>query len=158
MCHFSQTESERPWSKLGADIFPFKEHDYLVMVDYFCKYREVAGLTNKTTKYVNGLLKSIFACHGIPEILACDNMPFFSQAMSEFANDWGFEITTSSPRHAQSNGQSEKFVGIVKSFLRKAHEEGRDPYISILQYRNTPVAGAPYLPAYMLISRHFRDK
>jgi hypothetical protein len=28
---------ERPWSKLSADIFTFKEHDYLVVVDYFSK-------------------------------------------------------------------------------------------------------------------------
>jgi len=41
---------ECPWSKLGADIFTFKEHDYLVVVDYFSKYPEVARLTNKTAK------------------------------------------------------------------------------------------------------------
>ena len=58
----------------------------------------------------------------------CDNMPFASHTMAEFADSWGFQITTSSPRYAQSNSQSEKFVGIVKSFLRNAHEQERDPH------------------------------
>ena len=26
---------DRPWAKVGADIFSFKDHDYLVVVDYF---------------------------------------------------------------------------------------------------------------------------
>ena len=78
--------------------------------------------------------------------------------MNEFPNDCGFEVTTSSPRYAQSNNRSEKCVGIVKSFLRKAYEEGTDPYISLLQYREKNVAGAPYSPAQMLMSRPLRDK
>ena len=35
-------------------------------------------------------------------------------------------MKTTSPRYPLSNGQSEKFVGIVKSLMRKAHEDGRD--------------------------------
>ena len=150
--------SERPWAKLGADIFTFKEHDYLIVVDYFSKYPEVSRLVNKTAKGVINALKPIFARHGIPDTLVCDNMPFVSHTMAEFADSWGFQITTSSPRYAQSNGQSEKFVGIVKSFLRKAHEEERDPHISLLQYRNTPTSGAPYSPAQLLMSRCLKDK
>ncbi|GFO24396.1 Pol polyprotein [Plakobranchus ocellatus] len=32
----------RPWAKLGADIFYFGGHDYLLVVDYFSKYPEIA--------------------------------------------------------------------------------------------------------------------
>jgi len=62
---------ERPWSNFGADIFTFKEHDYLVVVDYFSNYPKVARLANKTAKCVIGVLKPIFARHGIPDILVC---------------------------------------------------------------------------------------
>ena len=78
--------------------------------------------------------------------------------MAGFATEMGFEIVTSSPRYVQSNGQSEKFGGIVKSYMRKAHEEGRDFWMSLLQYRNTPITGARYSPALLLMSRQLRDK
>ena len=78
--------------------------------------------------------------------------------MAGFVSEMGFEIVTSSPRYAQSNCQSEKFVGIVNSYMRKAHEEGRDFWMSLLQYRSTPITGAPYSPAQLLMSRQLRDK
>ena len=67
-------------------------------------------------------------------------------------------INTSSPEHAASNGQSEKMVGTVKQLLRKAREDGRDPHIALLEYRNTPVSGLEYSPAQLLMSRMLRDK
>ena len=149
---------DRPWAKVGADIFSFKNQEYLVVVDYYSKFPEVEQLTCKTANGVISALRQIFSRHGIPEILFCDNMPFASHVMASFAEEMGFEIITSSPRYAQSNGQSEKFVGIVKSFMRKAHEEGRDIWMSLLYYRNTPITGAPYSPAQLLMSRKLRDK
>ena len=49
-------------------------------------------------------------------------------------------------------------MGIVKSYLRKAHEEGRDFWMSLLQYWNTPITGAPYSPAQPLMSPQLKDK
>ncbi|GFS20133.1 retrovirus-related Pol polyprotein from transposon 297-like Protein [Elysia marginata] len=43
---------DRPWAKLGADIFHFGGHDYLLIVDYFSKFPEIARLSNKTTSGV----------------------------------------------------------------------------------------------------------
>ena len=149
---------DRPWAKVDADIFSFKDHDYLVVVDYFSKFPEVEQLTCKTANGVISVLRQIFARHGIPETIICDNMPCLSHVMAGFATEMGFEIVTSSPRYAQSNGLSEKFVGIVKSFMRKAHEEGHDFWMSLLQYRNNPITGAPYSPAQLLMSRQLRNK
>ena len=149
---------KRPWSKLGTDIFHFGKHDYLVVVDYLSKYPEVVRLPSKTASAVISALKGIFARHGIPDILFSDNMPFSSEACKQFANDWGFVIETSSPEYPQSNGQSERFVNIVKTLLRKAYEEGRDPHLAILQYRNTPVCGLKHSPAQLLMSRRLNDK
>jgi len=91
---------QRPGKKVGADIFIFARKDYLLVVDYFSKYPEFALLEDKTTSSIIHHLKSIFARHGIPMELIADNMPFSSKAMREFANDWDFTITTSSPTFA----------------------------------------------------------
>ena len=145
---------DRPWAQVDADIFSFNEHNYLVVVDYFSKFPEVEQLTCKTANGVISVLRQIFARHGIPETMICDNMPFLIHVMAGFATEMGFEIVTSSPRYAQSN----ECVGIVKSFMRKAHEEGRNFWMSVLQYRNTPITGAAYSPAQLLMSRQLRDK
>ena len=148
----------RPWAKVGAYIFSFKDHNYLVVVDYFTIFPEVEQLTSKTANGVISVLRQIFARHGIPETMICDNRPFLSHVMAGFSTEMGFEIVTSSPRYAQPNSQSEKCVGIVKSYMRKAHEEGRDFWMSLLQYRNTPITGAPYSPAQLLMNRKLREK
>ena len=147
----------RPWAKLGADIFTFGNADYLIVVDYFSKYPEVLTLQNKTAKEIIQKFKSIFARHGIPDELVSDNMPFASHDMIQFAQDWNFSLTTSSPTYAQSNGQSERFVQTIKQIMRKALEAGTDIHIALLQYRDSPVAGTTYSPAQLLMSRRLRS-
>jgi transposase InsO family protein len=148
---------DRPWSRLGADICTYGGHDYLVVVDYFSKISR-SLLNGKSARSVIRAFKPIFARHGIPDIVVCDNMPFASYHITQFAREWGFEIVTSSPTYTQSNGQSERFVGIIKSMFRKAHADGRDPNIALLEYRNTPITGLRYLPAQLLMSRRLNDK
>ena len=138
---------DHPWFKLGMDLFEFGGNDYIVVVDYFSKYPEVIQLRSKTAKAVINVLKLIFSRHGIPDCTVNDNMPFNSHEFLQFAREWNFQVVTSSPTYPQSNGQSEKSVGIVKSLMRKSHHEGHDPYIALLQYRNTPVTGMKYSPA-----------
>ena len=147
----------RPWAKVGADIFDFRGKDYLVVVDYFSKYPEVVQLHGKTADEVVRVLKPIFARHGIPDVLMSDNMPFQSHVIKQFANEWGFDLITSSPTYAQSNGQSERYVGIVKSMLRKAAQEGKDPNLALLEYRTTPLSGMEYSPAQLLMSRRLKS-
>ena len=149
---------ERPWQKVAADIRTFKSRDYIVAVDCYSKYPEIALLENKTASNVIIHLKSIFARHGIPEEMMSDNMPFASQEFTNFGRDWGLKLTTSSPNFPQSNGQSERAVQTLKRILKKADYEGRDPYVALLEYRNTPVAGALFSPAQMLMSRMLRAK
>ena len=51
----------------------------------------------------------------------------------------------SSPRYSQSNGLAERI-------LKKAQSSGKDPYISVLAYRHTPLF-CGYSPAQLLKSR-----
>ena len=46
----------------------------------------------------------------------------------------------------------------LKGLLKKADEEGRDPYIALLEYRNTQISGHQYTPSQMLMSRLLRFK
>ena len=147
----------RPWQKVAADIMTL-EKDYLVVVDYYSKYPEIALLNGKTASKIITQMKSIFARHGIPEELICDNMPFNSTEFSDFASKWGIKVTTSSPTYPQSNGQAERAVQTVKRILKKSTLDGTDPYIALLEYRNTPVSGIQYSPAQMLMSRNLRGK
>ena len=54
---------------------------------------------NKRGSKVVRCLKSMFSRHGIPEKVRSDNGPPFDSAeYAKFANDWGFMISTSSPK------------------------------------------------------------
>ncbi|XP_048586615.1 uncharacterized protein K02A2.6-like [Nematostella vectensis] len=145
---------ERPWQKVGSDLMELKGKDYLVVVDYYSKFIEVCLLRDKTAATAKSHMKSIFARHGIPEELVADNVPYNSKEFKDFAKDWNFKLTTCSPRFPQSNGRSEKAVQIIKRILKKSD----DPYIALLEYRNTPVTGMSYSPAQLLMSRTTRSK
>ena len=121
-----------PLVKVAMDIMPFKGGDYLVAVDYYSKFSELALLENKTSECVIAHVKSISARHGIPEEIVADNQPFGSYAFRQFAKSWGIKVTTSSTTYAQSNGQAERDVQTIKSLVKKADAEGREPYIAML--------------------------
>ena len=148
----------RAWSKVGGDIFTFDGKDYLVIVDYFSKYPEVLSLNSKTAREMVVKLKSVFARHGIPDVFISDNSPFASMEMRQFAQDWNFELVTSSPTYPRSNGQSERFVQTVKQMLRKTLEDGLDIHLALLNYRDTPIAGLEYSPSQLLMSRRLKTK
>ena len=71
-------------------------------------------------------------------------MPFGSREFKDFAYEWGIKTTTSSPTYAQSNGLAKICVQTLKGLFKKADEDGRDPYLALLEYRNTPVSGLPH--------------
>ena len=115
-----------------------KGMDYLIVIDYYSRYVEVAAMT-KTTKSseIITALKSIFARHGIPEQVRSDNGSQYDSAeFSHFAKEWGFRHVTSSPRFPQSNGEVERGVRTVKNLLQKAE----DPAKRLLAHRSTPLA------------------
>ena len=144
----------RPLQKLGSDILEYKRKNFLVVVDYHSKYIETCQMGEKTASSVIKHMKPILARHGIPEEIVADNMPYNSTEFQQFAKDWGFKVTTTSPTYPQSNGMCEKAVQTVKKILKKA----TDPYIGLLEYRNTPVTGMSYTPTQLLMSRIARTK
>jgi hypothetical protein len=148
---------ERPWQVVGMDHFYFYGQDYLIIVDYFSKYPEVANIGKKTAAATIKKTKDIFARHGIPEKIVADNMPFNSVEFRQFCKEWKIELATSSPNYYRSHGQVERYVGVIKQMMKKDKESGDDPYLSLLELRNTPLTDIGYSPAELLMSRRLRS-
>ena len=129
-----------------------KGHNYLLVVDYYSQYIEVARLSRTTADEVILYTKSIFARHGIPEVVVSDNGPqYSSEAYANFAREFQFEHVMSSPHYPQSNGEAERAVQTVKNLIKK---DG-DPYLAMLSYRSTPLK-CGFSPSELLMSRMLR--
>lgn len=99
----------------------------------------------------------LFSRHGIPDIVVSYNGPqFSSQEFHEFSLTWEFNHVTSSPHHPKSNGKVESSVKAVKQLFKKAERDGKDPWLALLDYRNTPTEGINASPAQRLMSRRTR--
>ncbi|KAL5017541.1 hypothetical protein ScPMuIL_007130 [Solemya velum] len=143
---------ERPWQKVGSDLFQIKNAIYLLVVDYFSRYIEIALLKSTSSQAVINHMQSIFARHGIPETVVSDNGPqYASEAFVKFAKDYGFCHETSSPYYPQGNAEAERAVQTIKRAIRNAS----DPYQALLAYRATPLK-CGYSPAELLMGRRLR--
>ena len=141
---------DRPWQRIAADICELKGVRYLVVIDYYSRYIEVKKLSSTKSSEVIASFKAMFAHHGIPSILMCDNGPqLVSKEMKEFAASYGFKQITSSPYYAQSNGLAERAVRTVKALLNDAP----DPFMALLSYRATPLPWCNLSPAELLMGR-----
>ena len=142
-----------PWQKVASDMFVWKNSHYLLVIDYFSRYIEIAKLSSESSAAVIKHMKSIFARHGIPQELVSDNGPqYSSREFANFSKEYGFLHTTSSPKFPQANGEAERGVQTVKNLLKKTD----DPYLALLAYRATPLSTNGYSPAELLMNRKLR--
>ena len=142
---------ERPWQNIACDFMDFQGHSYLVTVDVYSDFIEVDRLISKRASDIVRLLKIQMARHGIPDKVMSDNgPPFNSTEFKAFSELYEFEHVTSSPGYPQSNGKVESAVKILKSLMIKAQEDDRDPYLALLDWRNTPTEGIGSSPAQQL--------
>ena len=146
-----------PWAKVGTDILHKNGHNYLIIVDYYSKWLELAKVNSVTSSAVIAALKFQFARFGIPLTVISDNGPCYS---SSYGNSVSLQMTggfsqhiTSSQGYPKSNGQAERTVKSIKAMLEKAKE----PYLAFLAYRNTPLDGVNLSPAQFLMGRRLRS-
>ncbi|GFO47143.1 Pol polyprotein [Plakobranchus ocellatus] len=145
---------EHPWSRVAMDLFDLHGKTYLLLVDYHSRWPEIRLLDRLSSAAVIARLKSIFATHGIPDVLVSDNGPqFASTEFRKFTEEFCFTHTTSSPRYPQANGEAERAVQTIKNLLRKAS----DPYVTLLSYRATPLRNG-YAPSELLMGRRLNTK
>ena len=135
-----------PWQIIGTDLFQHKSTVYLLVVDYFSRYPEIAKLTDTTSKGVIAALQPMFARHRIPEVLRSDNAPqYVSQQMTDYATSYG---VISSPHYPRSNELAERTVKTVKAMLKKS----KDLHSALLSYRSW----CSLSPAQLLMGRRIR--
>jgi len=135
-----QPVPELPWSKVGMDLCELEGNNYLIIVDYFSNFIEVAPLQRDTrTSTILKHIKQNVARYGIMDSIISDNGPQFTSAeFREFIEKYGITHITSSPLHQQTNGLAEKAVQTVKNLIKKCSETGDDIYLALLELRNTP--------------------
>lgn len=143
---------EWPFQRIGADICELHNTHFLICFDYYSRYIEISHLHRMTSAAVIGKLKNLFAHHGIAQTVITDNGPAFKSAeFAEFATDWNFTHTTSSPHYPQSNGAAEKSVQTAKNILRQ-----KDVFRALLAYRATPIPELGASPAELAFGRKIR--
>ena len=151
--------TERPWEKIGTDLYTIDGQDYLIVVDYFSNFWEIDHLPNTKASTVIKKLKCHFARQGIPDIVVSDNGPQFAcEKFTNFADEWGFEHRPGSPGHQQTNGKAEAAVKDAKRLLRKAKETKGDLYLAVLAQRNTPTEAMGTSPAQRLLGRRCKTQ
>ena len=108
------------WQIVSQDIFTHEQKDYLVTVCHFSDWIQVDELQDTLSATVINKTKAHFARFGIPQICHTDNgSQFASKKYENFAIQYGFKHTTSSPYHPQGNGRAEAAVKVAKSTLKK---------------------------------------
>ena len=68
-----RTVPGRTWAKVGADLFELQGQHYLLLVDYYSNFFELARLgSNTRATCVIDAMRSQFARHGSSEVLVSD--------------------------------------------------------------------------------------
>ena len=80
-----------------------------------------------------------------------NGLQYSADFFKEFATQYSFTHTTSSPQFPQVNRAAERAMRTIKDPLNKSD----DPYLAILIYRLTPLENG-YSPAELLMGRKLR--
>ena len=128
----------------------------VTMTDYFSRYIELCKLEDTSSTSIITHTTSVLAQHGIPMVIRSDNgTQYTAEEYKRFTKEWGIQHVTTSPYHTQANGLAEKSVQIIQSLLNQSKANNQDPYLSLLEYRNTTVDNVSS-PAQLLMGRKLR--
>lgn len=148
----------KPWLKVGTDLFWFNGNIYLLVVDYYSKFIEIVELKSTLSTSIINHIKGIFSRYGIPETLVSDGGPQFSSTeFANFSREWCFSHVTTSPYNSQSNGQAERAVQTIKYLLKICSYSGSDYRLALIEYLNTPINNNLPSPSEILLSRKLRS-
>ena len=75
------TIPERPWEKVGTDIFFWAGKEFLVMFDYYSNFIEYNKQGMADSESVVSVMNTHFARYGVPCIIVSDNGPQFAPTL-----------------------------------------------------------------------------
>ena len=151
-----------PFQCICADFFTYQGVFYFCIVDRYSNW----PIIGKTTGGASGLIDSLrrtFVTYGIPYELASDSgSEIVSSDTRKFLKSWGVHHRLSSVAFPHSNCRAEIGVKRMKRLIadNSGHRGQLDTDAlrrAVLQYRNTPDAGAKLSPAMCLFGRPIKD-
>ena len=130
-------------------VYMLTIRQFPILVDTHSKWMKVKAVTNATSTVTIDQMSSIFATHGLPEMLVTDK---------SFTKQNGIRHVTSAPYHPASNGLAERAVQTFKKFMKKSTNGSIETRVSrfLLQYQITPQTTTGISPAEMLMGRRPR--
>ena len=97
------------WQKVDMDLFEWQKHTYLIIMDYYSRFMEIAKLDKMPTEAVIQRCENIFSRYGIPEEVVTDNgLQFDCNAFCKFSKEYQFRHVTGNPYYLRSNGEAER--------------------------------------------------
>ncbi|KAK3746435.1 hypothetical protein QZH41_012149 [Actinostola sp. cb2023] len=120
--------AERPWEKIGTDLYTIDGKEYLIVDDYFSNFWEIDPLPDRKASTVIKKLKCHFARQGVPDTVISDNGPQFAS------------------------------VKEAKRLLRKSKETSGNIYLALLALRNKPKVCKDTSPAQRLLGRRCKTQ
>ena len=142
----------RSWVKIGLDFF--QDHlgkKHLIVADYFSKFPYVFPVASAHHFKTITHLRKLFSAEGVPTIVMSDNRPPFNgEEFRQFACDFDFVHTTSSPHFHQSNGFIKAMVKKVKNAYKKTDRSPNAQARALLQLCDTPIMADLPSPAEIL--------
>ena len=116
---------------------------YLIVVDAFSKWVEIAVTHTATSEASIEGLRHMFATHGVPDTIVSDNgSSFTSEKFSNFSNRNSITHITSTPIHPVSNGLAERGLQTFKARLKQMKSGSLTTKIAriLLRQHTTPIA------------------
>lgn len=144
-------DATTPWEKIGLDFFQIKKYTYLVSIDSYSNYIDIALPTTTSVKLIKTLKKQ-FSHFGIPKIIVTDG------GLHKFTTEWRIKHVTSSPNHQRANGKAESAVKVMKHLITKCDKEGSDQFEAPMEQRNTPRQDTCLIPCEMMYGRSTRTR
>lgn len=98
-----------------------KGNKYLLVANLYSQSAFIWCLHFTTSTTLIKQMKLLFEEQGIPEVVYSDNgLQYTNKEFASFQVNFNFKYTTSSPHYLQSNGFTERMIGICKKLLLKA--------------------------------------
>ena len=156
-------DPETPFEQVATDFCKVGSHSYLIYVDRYSGWIEIAKLTDQTLRSLKRNCLRWFAMFGVPEEIASDGgPPYKSEGFAELLKTWGIKPRHSSAYYPQSNGRAEVAVKTAKRILMNnvdaSGEVDNDKVTrALLAHRNTPNRDQKLSPSELLYGRKLRD-
>ena len=129
-----------PMDLVSCDCFHFGGREYLLTVDAFSGFVWVHRFSGSpTSASIIRYWTEIFRGFGFPKRLRSDGAPVFkSREVREWARRAEIQLELSSAYHPQSNGRSERNVGLIKKLMEKVAFQKENLEEALALFNATP--------------------